>query len=652
MLYDFQQRYDTAANWAENNIILRSGVLGFESDTGEFKIGDGNMAWNDLKYAALAQNRIPNASGSVLTTTGSISGGAKTLTLASHIDFVNGQGITLYHAGNPCALSAPAAPTLTVVGTAGTTAYQYWIAAIDGHGGVTASATQTISTGNETLSSDNKVTVSWATVTGAAAYAVWGRLSNSKTLLAVTANTSWDDVGGYNVNFDSIPQTPTSAALGDTFVSQIAQGGGTTILTLRDAAVSSIASQLVQHEDTEALQAAIDALPQGGSLHIALGTYYVSSLNLSHNPRIHIEGDGIGSCLKEREYANGTMLEVAWCDRGVLDNFQMDGSKDRNTAGHGCIITNNSSYFCFQEMEIHDFAQDGIRVIGGPDPSDPDTYLYTDEVHIDQSFVYANGHDGLYLDGVGGLIISNNEFEYNLGNGIETGMSSGSGSNGHMIIGCNILSNKNSGIYLYQSSRLTILGNTYVYNGKEGVYVEGGGQNFILNNGFELNGQADGSSAIKAAYTSDVFIEGNIITNADFTPSQLYGIELYSAGTAYIVGNSVTDHPGGGSLYVSDSKYVAIGNQGIDDSIPFASDVIYPATVSDTAIAATVANYAAGKVFKLSLSAAVSAASTLTINGGTAYSLVGKDGSAVTALAAGAVIQIYQATDTANFQVL
>lgn len=44
-------RNDLAANWAQVNPLLLSGELGFERDTGLFKIGNGELNWNDLPYA-------------------------------------------------------------------------------------------------------------------------------------------------------------------------------------------------------------------------------------------------------------------------------------------------------------------------------------------------------------------------------------------------------------------------------------------------------------------------------------------------------------------------------------------------------------------------------------------------------------------------
>jgi hypothetical protein len=45
-----QFRRGTAAQWTSANPVLASGELGFETDTKEFKIGDGTTAWTTLGY--------------------------------------------------------------------------------------------------------------------------------------------------------------------------------------------------------------------------------------------------------------------------------------------------------------------------------------------------------------------------------------------------------------------------------------------------------------------------------------------------------------------------------------------------------------------------------------------------------------------------
>tara|TARA_B100001142_G_scaffold94819_2_gene96620 strand:+ start:22 stop:1320 length:1299 start_codon:yes stop_codon:yes gene_type:complete len=45
-----QQRRDTASGWTTANPTLLSGELGYETDTGKFKIGNGSTAWNSLGF--------------------------------------------------------------------------------------------------------------------------------------------------------------------------------------------------------------------------------------------------------------------------------------------------------------------------------------------------------------------------------------------------------------------------------------------------------------------------------------------------------------------------------------------------------------------------------------------------------------------------
>jgi hypothetical protein len=45
-----QQRRGTADQWTSADPILASGEIGFESDTSQFKIGDGTNHWSDLSY--------------------------------------------------------------------------------------------------------------------------------------------------------------------------------------------------------------------------------------------------------------------------------------------------------------------------------------------------------------------------------------------------------------------------------------------------------------------------------------------------------------------------------------------------------------------------------------------------------------------------
>lgn len=57
MAVKIQIRRDSAANWTSNNPVLASGEIGFETDTGNIKIGDGSTAWTSLSYTVEGHTR-------------------------------------------------------------------------------------------------------------------------------------------------------------------------------------------------------------------------------------------------------------------------------------------------------------------------------------------------------------------------------------------------------------------------------------------------------------------------------------------------------------------------------------------------------------------------------------------------------------------
>jgi hypothetical protein len=58
-----QIRRDTAANWTSTNPTLAAGEIGFETDTGKFKIGNGSTAWTFLAYSFNATISTSQPSG-------------------------------------------------------------------------------------------------------------------------------------------------------------------------------------------------------------------------------------------------------------------------------------------------------------------------------------------------------------------------------------------------------------------------------------------------------------------------------------------------------------------------------------------------------------------------------------------------------------
>lgn len=64
---DMQQARDTAADWTSNDPTLAAGVIGWESDTGKLKIGDGATAWTSLDYYTAVSDVVTSVTGTLTT---------------------------------------------------------------------------------------------------------------------------------------------------------------------------------------------------------------------------------------------------------------------------------------------------------------------------------------------------------------------------------------------------------------------------------------------------------------------------------------------------------------------------------------------------------------------------------------------------------
>jgi hypothetical protein len=244
----------------------------------------------------------PNVSASGQSTTGTISGSSASLALGSAIDFQNGQGIRINHAGAAFTAGQPSGASATPTGATGSTTYTYTVASIDINGGVGAAiANFSTSTGNATLSQTNYNALSWSAGSGSPiGYAVYGRISGSLQIIALVPTTTFNDTGfPLAAAPDWLPSTPPGAALADWLVTTISSGGGTTNLTLAATATTGVSGGFVRHDDTVALQAAL-TLAETNSQRLfinssatAAGSYWISSMiSTGGSQPIEIFGEG------------------------------------------------------------------------------------------------------------------------------------------------------------------------------------------------------------------------------------------------------------------------------------------------------------------------------------------------------------------------
>jgi len=106
-----------------------------------------------------------------------------------NIEFNSSTQITNYQK-----LSLPLNPSITIIGTSGSTQYSYKITAFNEYGETTVSSV-TISNGNSTLNSSNFNRIKWDIVNSCLGYRIYGRTLNSEQLLATVVDSYYDDIG-------------------------------------------------------------------------------------------------------------------------------------------------------------------------------------------------------------------------------------------------------------------------------------------------------------------------------------------------------------------------------------------------------------------------------------------------------------------------
>ena len=67
MVVQIQIRRDSAADWTNEDPTLAEGEIGYETDTGKLKIGDGSTAWTALAYIGLGQEIVEDWVGGMVT---------------------------------------------------------------------------------------------------------------------------------------------------------------------------------------------------------------------------------------------------------------------------------------------------------------------------------------------------------------------------------------------------------------------------------------------------------------------------------------------------------------------------------------------------------------------------------------------------------
>lgn len=217
MAYDtLQHRRGTASAWTTANPILAAGEIGYETDTGKFKIGDGATAWNSIASYFQAGAGSGGAWGSI------------TGTLSAQTDLQSALDLKA-NLASPALTGNPTAPTQTLGNNSTRIATTAFVAAA-----LAALSYQPLDSGLTSLAALGSAADKIAYTTGVdtwaeAALTSFGRsliddasASAARTTLGVVIGT---DVQAYNANAAVGPGSSTANAL-----ARWSGTGGTTLL--------------------------------------------------------------------------------------------------------------------------------------------------------------------------------------------------------------------------------------------------------------------------------------------------------------------------------------------------------------------------------------------------------------------------------------
>jgi hypothetical protein len=216
-----------------------------------------------------------NASGSSRTITCTAAANSNLLQCpAGTGDFAPGQGIRIGGAGSASPLTSLPSVALRVNGPVGSVRYDYAVCTADPWRGIAGCARETVNNGPPVLSLANSITVTSAPggQPNGALFLVYRRVgAGSWHLVVVNSALVFDDIGWTPNGPDGWPSSPPLGPVKQDWWSTVRAIGNSSI-TLADSVPGSVSNALIMHDDTLALQAAINAGGATGRL-VKLGPY-------------------------------------------------------------------------------------------------------------------------------------------------------------------------------------------------------------------------------------------------------------------------------------------------------------------------------------------------------------------------------------------
>ena len=259
-------------------------------------------------------------------------------------------------------------------------------------------------------------------------------------------------------------------------------------------------------DDTDAIQAAINAVPAGGTVYIPDGTYMIEAVNkhldLKSNMTLSMSS---GAILKAMPYSGGAAA-ILLLDR-ISNVNVIGGTLDGNRDGHippNCGSLGTPTYCGEAGMGISSYDSSNLyyeRVISKNNHGDgfyAGGYSATPPTNINLCYVTSdnNRRQGMSVISVNGMIISHSIFKNTIGTapqaGIDLEPNTGNTVRNVQILDSVFTGNNNQGIVLYQTSTSTVTNNTIMRNvvstnRDTGIYSVNSSYATITNNTIQNN---------------------------------------------------------------------------------------------------------------------------------------------------------------------
>jgi len=266
-----------------------------------------------------------------------------------------------------------------------------------------------------------------------------------------------------------------------------------------------------KHDDTAAIQAAINSLPtSGGTVTIPAGTYMIdTSKKINLRSKMHLQlASGAILKAKTSSLSRHYLINISGKTDVEVSGGQLVGDRDTHhygsgTAewGHGISIGGGSQRVTIRDLRVSKCTGDGV-CIGG------NAY----DVVIANIISTGNRRQGLSITNCSNVKVYDSEFSYSKGTSPECGIDIEPDANGRatniLIQNCRLNNNNKYGLNIWKrSTNVTISGCTLEHNGSLGMGTNGISGLKVTNNTFRYN---SATGVVYNTGTSGVTHSGNM----------------------------------------------------------------------------------------------------------------------------------------------